>query len=43
MPSPTRGEGAAMGAGEERKNPGGNPKMPIVYEQLMALKNLDQK
>src|SRR5215207_6978359 len=43
MPSPTRGEGAATGAGEKRDNRGGSPKMPIVYEDLMALKNLGQK
>src|SRR6478752_10850771 len=37
-----RGEGAATGTAEE-KNSGGRLKMPIKYDELMALKNLGQK
>src|SRR5260370_6028262 len=42
-PSPTRGEGIAIGAGAEKKISGGRANMPIKYDELMALKNLGQK
>src|SRR5436190_21234074 len=41
-PSPTRGEGVATGTAKEKKF-GRRQKMPIKYDELMALKNLGQK
>ena len=42
MPSPTGGEGDATGA-VKKKIRGEQTKMPIKYDELMALKNLGQK